>query len=280
MAFPSFLRKRLSKFRRPRRYAKRYLGTRRGLSFLQIGSKLRTDPPWKRRKYDAISAQNDEDPSVSSNRSQSGGLSMVAPLSSVRFKDPSSSVFDYHHYCTRVRLGDLNIPSGASAYLSTVYKFQVSDLPNWSNLKNVYERYRVTRLVMECIPYHEGGFIVDTAPGFKKATVYSRIYRGVGAATANEGQMLDSQDSVIRNAEKPFAISWTPNGLEELKMEEEVGGPDAAVPVLAGWYPVAKDYINQYGVEFGVKGNQTIADAIPIFQVFLTVYYDMDGSNF
>ena len=107
MVFP-FLRKRFQKFRRGRKYAKRYLGTRRGMSLLQIGSRLRMDPPWKRRKYDALSSQNDEDPSISVNRPQSGELSVVAPLSSVRFKDPSPSVFDYHHFCTRIRCADVS----------------------------------------------------------------------------------------------------------------------------------------------------------------------------
>lgn len=279
MVFP-FLRKRLSKFRRGRKYVKSYLGRRRGLSFLQIGSKLRMDPPWKRRKYDALSSQNDEDPTVSINRPQSSQLSTVAPLSSVRFKDPSSTVFDYHHYCTRIRLADLNQAAGAASYLSTVYKFQVVDLPNWANLKAVYERYRISRMVLEAIPYHENAFVGDTAPFFKKPSIYTRIYRGVGSTTTTEAEMLDSQDSVIRNAEKPFAISWTPNALEEVSMEDEIKTGDHAAPQLAPWLSVAKEDINHYGVEFGVRGNQLIADAIAIYQIFVTVYYDMDGSNF
>lgn len=279
MVFP-FLRKRFQKFRRGRKYAKSYLGHRRGLSLLQIGSRIRTDPPWKRRKYDALSSQNDEDPSVSVNRAQSGGLSVVAPLSSVRFKDPSSSVFDYHHFCTRIRLDDLNVSSGASTYTPSTYKFQIQSLPNWANIKTVYERYRVTRLVMDCIPYHENAFIVDTAPAFKKPTVYSRIFRGYNSASSTEVEILDSQDTVIRNCEKEFAISWTPNALEDTNMEDDVKATDPIQPTLAPWLQVSKDTVYHYGVEFGVKSNQTLAADIPIFQVFLTVYYDMDGSNF
>lgn len=279
MVFP-FLRKRFQKFRRVRKYAKGYLGRRRGLSFLQIGSKLRMDPPWKRRKYDALSSQNDEDPSISANRTQSGGLSAVAPLSSVRFKDPSAAVFDYHHYCTRIRLEDLNAVSGASIFQSNVYKFQIQSLPNWANLKTVYERYRVTRIVMEFLPYHESGFVVDTAPPLKKPSVYTRIYRGVGNVATNQTEILDNQDSVIRNAEKAFAISFTPNALEDISMEDDVKATDPIVPQLSPWLPVSKDTVYHYGVETAVQSNQTLSVDLPIFMCYAIVYYDMDGSNF
>lgn len=279
MAFPAFLRKRLSKFRRPRKYAKRYLGTRRGLSLLQIGSRIRTNPPWKRRKFDAMSSQNDEDPSVSLNRPQTGELAGTAPLSSVRFKDPSSTVFDYHHFCTRIRCAAVTVPAEAKDhYTSQMYRFTFSGLPDSADLSQSYSRYRITRIVMEFCPVFNN---IPTTLGstYRQGVVYGRIYRGLTFVTSTEQQMLSVQDATHWMTYEPHSVSWTPNAIEANE-EEEAKTETGETPVLAPWIPMSKQTVYHYGYEIGVTNLSTNDTATDVYAVYATVYYDCDGQSF
>jgi len=70
----------------------------------------------KRRKYEAMTQNEDSKSDVSMNefKSQSNGASETA-LSMVRFKDPSAPVFEYHHFVRRIQMGDFTILGATGA---------------------------------------------------------------------------------------------------------------------------------------------------------------------
>lgn len=105
------------KYRRARKYVGNRL--RRGRSLIQTKSKARSStrvyPYSKKRSSNMAFSQNmsEDDWKDLGQKPPQSGHSLQAPLSMVRFKDPASSVFDYHHITRRVQQSDMII-SGAT----------------------------------------------------------------------------------------------------------------------------------------------------------------------
>jgi len=263
--------------RSTRRTAKSYLKTRR--SFISLSARARSDPLGKRRKYNAISSQNDDDPAVSQNPAQSG-LSAIAPLNMVRFKDPASDVFDYHHFVRRLNVGFISTAVGASGtagYLAIATTFR--GIPDHAELSALYGRFRMTRFVFEFVPTFVPGI---SAAGTFAPLIYTDVFRaGYEDPSNTESKMLNNPRAV-RNNYGYFQISCTPNAVKEVKMDDFAPAPitDSTV-TLAPWIDSTTGIdIAHYGAEILVVNTNAIVSAYAIYTCILTVYFDMDSNAF
>jgi len=263
--------------RTTRRTAKRYLKTRR--SFISLSARARMDPVGKRRKFNAISSQNDDDPAVSENPAQSG-LSAIAPLNMVRFKDPASDVFDYHHFVRRLNVGFISTAAGAagtSGYLAIATTFRA--IPDQAELSALYGRFRMTRFVFEFVPTFVPGI---SAAGTFAPLIYTDVFRaGFEDPSNSETKMLNNPRSV-RNNYGYFQISCTPNAVKEVKMDDVAHAAitDSTI-TLAPWIDSTTGLdIEHYGAEVLVVNTNIVAQSYSIYSVILTVYFDMDSNAF
>lgn len=157
-------------YRRARRYVKNRVYGRKGLNFLQVRSKIRKtmDPPSsKRRKFQELSQNlfsQDEEKKMGI-ESQTMGP-QIAPLSMVRFKDISSTVFEYVHQVRRVQAATPIMTCGGAAASSGMYTCTATMgglIPDLASLDNVFERIRITRVQWEFSPTLNMGFTAPTA---------------------------------------------------------------------------------------------------------------------
>lgn len=268
-------------YRRSRKATRGYLGTRR--SFLSIGSRLRADPPWKRRKYDALSSQNDDDPSVLGDKAPQSGIGKNTPLSVLRFKSPGSSVFNYHHLVRKVRLGDLSCAAGPAGTLNwTEYKVQFSDVQDNTQIRDLYGQFRMTRFVFEFLPLISSTNWVPI--------IYSKTYRHGVDKIDNESRALTDPETVIQTGQSSnggglngFAISMTPSVLDIDVEADNSGNLQAYRPHLSPWFLCTTDAANtdHYGCQILVVNNTTIGagDVKTLYNVFCTVYIDVKDTN-
>lgn len=263
--------------RTSRRTAKRYLKGRR--SFLSIGSRARMDPLSKRRKFNAMSSQNDDDPSVASNPQESG-LSAVAPLSMVRFKDPGSSVFDYHHFVRRVKLAPVGVAAGAlGTALYRSYNVAFSQIADYLQLAALYGRFRFTRFIFEFVPTYVPGI---SSAGVPAPLLYSNVYRaGYEDPSDTELKMLNNPQAV-RNNYGSFTISCTPSAVKEEKMEDNSPAfvSDTTV-TLAPWVDTTQgNSLSFFGAEVLVVNTYNVGASYDVYNVICTVYFDCDSNSF
>lgn len=257
-----------------RRYIRSKFGKRFGSSFISLSSRARVVPGQNRRKYDAMSSQNDADPSVAVNPVQSGSTAAIAPLSSVRFADPSSSIFDYHHFVRRIRCATVIMDAGAAGtvnHYQAAFTFQ--NIPDYAELSALYGRYRFTRVVFQFVPVYNAAF---PASGFVSGVVYSRPYRGSEDIIDTEVKALNTSEVIIHTAPHEFNVSLTPNARSIDQMEEAVATTNVFNGVLAPWIDVDKYKVDHWGVECLVVNQMTLAGAVQLYNVFATVYIDCD----
>lgn len=273
----SFFRRGLKYINR-RRYGRKYIrgaiNRRGGLSLVQIASRMRADPPNKRRKYNLLSSQNDDDPMVSVNKQQSS-FGQRAPLSVVRFKDPSASVFDYHHYVKRIEYGRIYNNEGA---VDTVSNYQISVLANtvegWANLQAVYERYRITRLVFDAVPVHNAAYNGGSNPA---DMVTYGPWRGESNYTT-WSDVIDDGDFVITDAGKGFSYSCTPN-TNHTDTEQESGAHSSTDMTLAPWLSTTDEAVYHCGVQIMIKNAQAYNPHETRYHLFITLYMDFDNTK-
>jgi len=263
----------------PLRPARKLFRKATGLSLLQIASRARMDPPWKRRKYQAISSQNDEDPSVSNNRVQSGDA-VVTALSSVRFKQPVSAVFDYHHFVRRLRLADVSTTVGvANSVVHNSWTVRLLDLNDKAAIQSLYGRYRFVRLVFEWMPAYDGGW---PKQGGVPPIMYRRVYRGGDANTINtEVKALDDPKVEVSPVDEKWAISMTPSCTAENKiMDDEPVYSSNAQALFSPWLDTSKDDWVHYGCEtLLLQRGFAFGEAVYCGTMYLNVYFDCDSQG-
>jgi len=254
-----------------RRGVKNIVRRRGGLSLLQISSRTRMDPPWKKRRYNAISVENDADSSVSKNGVQTSH-GRVAPLSVSRFAHPSATLFDYHHYVRRFKWSDIVTASGPQGTLINTSSYVgVNNAQDAADLIKIYDRFRIVRVVVEFFPAYDGGFNASTP----NDVVYYRLWRGDDAITTVNGMLQDS-DTEITTSSKPFAITFTPNTLQATT-EEKVSGSNTTKDItFSPWLGTADNDIKHFGWQVMLVNGATYGDTYIRYNVFVTMYFDMD----
>jgi len=271
----NYARKRGPIRRIARRYIRSRLGKRYGSSFLSLSSRARVIPGEKRRKFDAISSQNDADPSVAVAPEQSGHAS-IAPLSTVRFADPSSSVFDYHHFVRRLRLSDVDIPAGAAGAVNRfIYTFSFNDIPDRLELAALYGRYRFSRVVFEFTPMWSPIFPLGAIPGAALPLIFSRPFRGSEDPADTQTKALNCPDMIARKIDK-FAIGMTPNALVTDDMIESGATATVYNDQMAPWIDVDKYLVTHWGAEMLTVNTQAYGAGFAVYTVIATVYIDCD----
>lgn len=275
---PRFYGRKRGPFRRlARRYIRSRVGKRFGSSFISLGSRARVIPGQNRRKYDAISSQNDSDPAVSANPVESGNGASIAPLGLVRFKDPSSTVFDYHHFVRRIRCGNIVMDSGvAGTAVHYQAAFTLANIPDYAELAALYGRYRFTRVVFSMTPIYNAA---TPLAGYSVPLIFSRIYRGSGDIIDTEIKALNTPEVTQHTFPAEFHISMTPNAREINRMEEAVASTNTFDGVLAPWIDVDRYKVDHWGFECLVINNHTFASVVQLYTVIATVYIDCDEQS-
>lgn len=241
-------------------------------SFVSLSSRARVIPS-KRRKFDAISRENDEDASVSVKPPQNQN-SLITSLSNVRFKDISSSVFDYHHFVRRFNGSSLSVIAGGPG--TTNYSgqtFTFSQIPDYTEIAALYSRYRFTRVVIEVIPKYTPQTLYTWGSQLPP-TLYHRIYRGNDSAMSTEVRALTDNDAVCHEDLKPFSISFTPSTTVDNDMKES-GATSSLNVIEAPWIRTSETGVFHYGVEFLPVNNSTFAQGLDIWKVNYTVWFDV-----
>lgn len=254
-----------------RRGVKNIVRRRGGLSLLQISSRTRMDPPWKKRRYNAISVENDADSSVSQNGVQTSH-GRTAPLSVSRFSHPSATVFDYHHYVRRFQTDPITVYNGIAGSLSNVASYtSLNAVSDAADLIKIYDRYRVVRVVVEFMPVYGAG----NTNALPAEQVYYRLWRGDDQITTVQG-MLNDADTEITMSNKPFTITFTPNTIFN-ETDEKISGASAGKEItLAPWLTTANNDVKQYGWQVMMVNRQAYDAAYLRYSVFVTMYFDMD----
>lgn len=277
----TYARKRFWPYKAAKKFSRKVLP--KGLSLVEISSRMRSEPPWKKRKYTALSFQNDEDPSVSDNRVQSG-TATVAPLSSVRFKPAPSSVFDYHHFVRKVKLNSIYTAIGAAGtVVHNIWAVKFSDILDATELAAVYGRYRITRLVFEWCAGYDGVFPASNSGDFLACPLfYRRIFRSSGVDAADtEAKMLQDPSAESSPASRGWFLSMTPNMVADQSMEQSGGVVVEPVITMAPW--IDTDQRNQYhfGIETTiVQRGSAFAATEYLGDLYCQIYFDMDGQGF
>lgn len=263
----------------PYRSAKKLIRKTTGLSLLEIGSRARIEPPWKRRKYQVISSQNDEDPTVSNNRIQSGDA-IVTALSSTRFKPQTSDIFDYHHFTRRVRLADVSTVAGvANSVVHNAWTLRLADLNDKAAIQSLYGRYRFVRLVFEWVPGYDGAWPMQ---GGVPPLMYRRIFRGGGDNAINtEVKALDDPKVEVSTVDEKWAISMTPSCTSEnVMVDDEPQYVQNPQPMFSPWLDTAKDDWLHYGCEtLLLQRGFAFANVIYCGTMYVNVYFDCDSQG-
>lgn len=240
----------------------------------------------KRRKLQAMSNNDDEkaDVSMSSSggfRPQSGGSSQT-PLSMVRFKEPSSNVFEYHHFVRRVEMGAFTITGATAA--EVVYDLDRSALQlisDFAALAAVFNRYRITRIVWNFLPQLTG-WPQGTASVTKPLCLSWLNLSSAPSLSlpANFSDALDDCTSVLQDVGRPFTLDYRP--MIGASVDEDSDVPASYIIEDARpspWIPVTNTVIaHRGGSVFGQVALNNGAPANPsqYFTVHVTTYFDMD----
>jgi len=275
-------------YRRARRYGKKRLG----LSFVQKGSRARygtkssvTWPFSKKRSSSAAFSQNlaeDDWKEMGMKAPQSGGQS-IAPMSMVRFKNPASAVFDYHHMVRRYQATDLIVTgaTGAEIFksLDATFAGLVSD---YAAIAALYNRYRITRIVWQFIPQITSW--VQSSSVSTKPSVISFVNRHSDYTAAVPGTFADGLDDCecqMHDAGQPFVIDYAPFCMSTTDIIDAV---PATVVVNDGrpapWIETSNEDILHIGgrVIAKVALNTGAAGVVSQqFTIFVTTYFDVDN---
>lgn len=241
-------------------------------SFVSLSSRARVTPS-KRRKIDAISRENDEDASVSIRPAQNQNT-LITSLSNVRFKDISSSTFDYHHFARRIHPANVTFAAGAAGTVSyTTYGVRFSDIADYSEIAGLYARYRITRLVFEFQPLFNIQSLY-TYGSIRPPIVYHRIYRANEAQMLTEANALTDTDVVVHSNMQPFQVSLTPNVTEDNEMKES-GAATSLTTLFSPWIRTSEVNVWHYGLECLVVNTSTVVEASNLYSCICTLYFDV-----
>lgn len=255
---------------------------------MQTGSKVlsRMDPPAfgdsKKRKIVAMSQNDDAEMKSSSSAVKQSMSVAIAPLSTVRFKDPGSNVFEYHHFVRRIQTNDFTITGATNS--TTTYDLNrnwtqlVSD---YAELSAIFSRYRITRMVWHFVPV-----ITDWTQGASTTTkpmVSSWVNRHSdynNMIPSTWGDQIDDCTAQMQDAGKPFTIDYSP--FIAATTDELAGGASYIVKDgrQAPWIPVTNSAITHLGGQvIGYVTLNTGSEGVysQKFAVFVTTYFDCDS---
>lgn len=280
-------------YRRFRKYARKRLG-RRGISFVQTGSKARygtrSSVTWpfskKRTSAQAFSQNLSEDDwkDLGMNPPQSNGAA-IAPLSMVRFKNPASDCFDYHHFVRRSKQADFIITGATGAEVTgNINITAASAISDFTNLAAIYGRYRITRVIWQFLPQITSW--VQSSSAATKPLFCAFVNRHSDYTAQVPGSYADAIDDLsttIYDAGQPIVIDYAPFCMRTLDVVDD----SPATQVVndgapAPWIETSESHIVHLGGQVtGKVALNTGASGVisQQFSVILTVYFDMDNQK-
>lgn len=282
---------RASRYARPYRRFRRYGKKRLGLSFVQKGSKVRygtkpnlTYPFSKKRAASAAFGNNisqDEWKELGMQPQQSMTTSS-APLSMVRFKDPASNVFEYHHFVRRIDAGSFQLTGATNAEASFNLNSTATGLiSDFASLATIFNRYRITRLVWQFIPCITTWDEVSTTGRPLVLSFVNRRSDYTNSAPSSFADALDDCTSVIQNGGTPFSVDYNPMAAAT---EDLIDAVPVSHAVENGqpspWIDTAIANISHIGgsVWAKVSSNGGAAGSVSqTWRVYVTTYFDMDN---
>lgn len=272
-------------YRRLRRYAKKRLYGRKGISFAQVKSKAfkSMDPPSKRRKAQFISSEN----LWSSSEEKSGGQErqglgpVESALSMVRFKEPSSTMFEYHHMVRRVQLANFQVYGVAGTKYTFSGQSILSGLiTDIATISNLYERIRITRIRFDFIPK-----ILTNTVDVANTTV--RCFPDVLTYIPKNAQMalgvpadydaaVDDLQSAIQPGNRAFAIDTIPLILNSETINVSSGSSTLVTEMEAPWVLSTTNPNFFVGNAYFKVVSGSALQYSQIYSVMATTWFDVD----
>lgn len=275
-------------YRKARKYAKKRLFGRKGISFVSMASRARKtmDPPSssKRRKFGDISQLlTQEDYKDMGMRDPSSMGPSEAPLTKDRFKDPASDSFEFHHFCRRISVGVLTCAgvsgtNGTYSLISTIGGL-IADI---GTLDNVYERIRITRVQYEFTPLLNDQFSGPSVSTQGTCMIGYYIPRNAQQALSLPVTWADAIDEPtfqVKRGNMPFVVDCIPliceqddlaaNGVFNVTQADSVKAPwiSSAVANATSLYIGQVNWI----VPLGVADYTSQA-----YYITATTWFDMD----
>lgn len=280
---------RASRFARPyrrfRRYAKKRVYGRKGISFAQVKSKALSamDPPSKKRKQVFMSSQNlwSEEDQKMAGVDQQGLGPVESKLSMVRFKEPNAVLFEYHHMVRRVQLANQQVQgvAGTKSLFSgqSILSGLITDI---ATIANLYERIRLTRVRFEFTPK-----ILQNTEDVANATV--RCFPNVLVYTPKNAQMalgapvdydaaMDDLQSVEYPGNATFAIDTIPLVLNLETINVSSGSSTLAAEMEAPWVLSTTDPNFFVGNAYWKVISGSAFQYSQVYSVTATTWFDVD----
>jgi len=274
-------------YKRFRRYGKKRLG----LSFVQKGSKARygtkssvTWPFSKKRTSAAAFGQNlsSDDRKDMGMREQQSMSSSQAPLSMVRFKDPASNVFEYHHFVRRIDGGTLTIAGATGAETSFSMNSTATGLiSDFAALAAVFNRYRITRQVWQFMPVVTTWDETSTTGKPLILAFVNRRADYTNSFPSSFADCLDDCTALVKDAGQPFVVDYCPNAAQTVDIIDAIPVSHAVEDGKPSpWIDTQIANIQHIGGAIWCKVgfNGGAAGAVSqIYRIFCTTYFDMDN---
>lgn len=175
--------------------------------------------------------------------------------------------------------------AGTVSYGSMAFNAQLYDLPNYTDLTNLYEQYRIDKIVFKLVPF---ATMVTTAGADAVSTAGMMVHYCLDyddtttppASAAGISTMREKQGYRVRNiyqgAGRPIVVTWVPRIHTNAATD---GSVVAKQPKSKQWIDTDDEDVPHYGVKFIVESVSPGIVRQLFFKVEAKYYVSLKGTQ-
>lgn len=177
---------------------------------------------------------------------------------------PRLSSLKVHHFRRTFTLTQLG-SSNAGAVLGG-YNFTLSQLPNYTEFTNLFDSYRINKILVKFIPSHNSSDV--GAGGQYIPNFHTILDYNDSTAPASLNAMYEYQNWRMSRGVSAHKRIWTPASLDSVAT---TAGVASSNPTYKQWISTSSADIPHYGLKYGIEPSVALNDIV--WSVYVTMYF-------
>lgn len=177
----------------------------------------------------------------------------------------SRRALSVHHFKRTFTLGQISSSSAGPQFFG--YSFRLDQLPNYTEFTNLFDQYRINKIVMKFVPNHNSSDVGVTAmniPNFHTLLDYNDA-----TAPASLNSMYEYANWRMSRGTSLHTRVFRPATIDYVNA---TAGANAGNPSWKQWLSTASPSIEHYGLKCGIEISQATYDITwtPYISVYLS----------